>query len=69
MLPVTPDRTRSPGRAGTAEHLVFAFRSNRCRSESTLFAPRERAALAWAEVLTKLPARGAAFGLDNGNLN
>jgi AhpD family alkylhydroperoxidase len=26
--------------------------------ESTLFAPRERAALAWAEVLTKLPEHG-----------
>jgi AhpD family alkylhydroperoxidase len=26
--------------------------------ESTLFAPRERAALAWAEVLTKLPEQG-----------
>lgn len=28
--------------------------------ESTLFAPRERAALAWAEVLTKLPEVGVA---------
>lgn len=28
--------------------------------ESTLFAPRERAALAWAEVLTKLPELGVA---------
>lgn len=26
--------------------------------ESTLFSPRERAALAWTEVLTKLPERG-----------
>src|SRR5690606_15735651 len=26
--------------------------------DSTLFAPRERAALAWAEVLTELPAQG-----------
>jgi alkylhydroperoxidase family enzyme len=26
--------------------------------ESTLFVPRERAALAWAEVLTKLPEQG-----------
>lgn len=26
--------------------------------ESTLFAPRERAALAWAEVLTKIPEHG-----------
>ena len=26
--------------------------------ESTLFAPRERAALAWTEVLTKLPEHG-----------
>ena len=26
--------------------------------ESTLFAPRERAALAWTEVLTQLPAQG-----------
>ncbi|EJM99458.1 carboxymuconolactone decarboxylase family protein [Phyllobacterium sp. YR531] len=26
--------------------------------ESTLFAPRERAALAWAEILTKLPEQG-----------
>ncbi|WP_438754908.1 carboxymuconolactone decarboxylase family protein [Pararhizobium sp. O133] len=28
--------------------------------ESTLFAPRERAALAWAEVLTRLPELGVA---------
>lgn len=28
--------------------------------ESTLFAPRERAALAWAEVLTKLPEYGVS---------
>lgn len=28
--------------------------------ESTLFAPRERAALAWAEVLTKLPEHGVS---------
>ncbi|KAB0456399.1 carboxymuconolactone decarboxylase family protein [Agrobacterium radiobacter] len=28
--------------------------------ESTLFAPRERAALAWAEVLTKLPDLGVS---------
>src|SRR4030095_11379942 len=26
--------------------------------ESTLFAPRERAALAWTEILTKLPEHG-----------
>jgi AhpD family alkylhydroperoxidase len=28
--------------------------------ESTLFAPRERAALAWAEILTKLPEHGVS---------
>jgi AhpD family alkylhydroperoxidase len=28
--------------------------------ESTLFAPRERACLAWAEVLTQIPAQGVA---------
>jgi len=28
--------------------------------ESTLFAPRERAALAWTEVLTQIPAQGVA---------
>jgi AhpD family alkylhydroperoxidase len=28
--------------------------------ESTLFAPRERAALAWTEVLTRLPEQGVA---------
>lgn len=28
--------------------------------DSTLFAPRERAALAWTEVLTQLPAQGVA---------
>ncbi|OZI47243.1 alkylhydroperoxidase [Bordetella genomosp. 5] len=28
--------------------------------ESTLFSPRERAALAWTEVLTKLPAHGVS---------
>jgi len=33
-------------------HHVAAWR------ESTLFAPRERAALAWTEVLTKLPEHG-----------
>src|SRR5262245_17722581 len=33
-------------------HHVAAWR------ESTLFAPRERAALAWAEVMTKLPEGG-----------
>ncbi|TEA77738.1 carboxymuconolactone decarboxylase family protein [Allopusillimonas ginsengisoli] len=31
--------------------------------ESSLFAPRERAALAWAEVLTKLPEHGVADDL------
>jgi len=31
--------------------------------ESTLFAPRERAALAWTEVLTKLPETGVADDL------
>lgn len=33
-------------------HHVAAWR------ESTLFAPRERAALAWTEVLTQIPAQG-----------
>lgn len=28
--------------------------------ESTLFAPRERAALAWTEILTQIPAQGVA---------
>jgi AhpD family alkylhydroperoxidase len=28
--------------------------------ESNLFSPRERAALAWAEVLTRIPAKGVA---------
>jgi alkylhydroperoxidase family enzyme len=28
--------------------------------ESNLFAPRERACLAWAEVLTQIPAQGVA---------
>lgn len=35
-------------------HHVAAWR------ESTLFAPRERAALAWTEVLTKLPEHGVS---------
>ncbi|MGB6104500.1 MAG: carboxymuconolactone decarboxylase family protein [Pusillimonas sp.] len=35
-------------------HHVAAWR------DSTLFAPRERAALAWTEVLTKLPEHGVA---------
>jgi AhpD family alkylhydroperoxidase len=34
-------------------HHVAAWR------ESTLFSPRERAALAWTEILTRIPAQGA----------
>lgn len=31
--------------------------------DSTLFGPRERAALAWTEILTKLPEEGVANGI------
>ena len=32
--------------------------------DSTLFAPRERAALAWTEVLTRLPKQGVPDDID-----
>jgi len=34
--------------------------------ESTLFSPRERAALAWTEILTRIPAQGVADDIYEG---